>query len=77
MIMETLTISRFLEGIFCKEFHKVQDVVNEEENKSSLKLSAVKTIQSQCPHAVVIVKSNTDKWQWKCGHRHFHGRVYL
>ena len=26
-IMETLTISRFLEGILRKEFHKVQDVV--------------------------------------------------
>ena len=25
--METLTISRFLGGILCKEFHKVQDVV--------------------------------------------------
>ena len=27
MIMETLTISKFLEGILRKEFHKVQDVV--------------------------------------------------
>ena len=27
MIIETLTISRFLEGILSKEFHKVQDVV--------------------------------------------------
>ena len=27
MIMETLAISRFLEGILRKEFHKVQDVV--------------------------------------------------
>ena len=27
MILETLTISRLLEGILRKEFHKVQDVV--------------------------------------------------
>ena len=27
MKMETLTISRFLQGILRKEFHKVQDVV--------------------------------------------------
>ena len=33
MIMETLTISRFLEGIPREEFHKVQDVVRSRRRK--------------------------------------------
>ena len=40
MIMETLTISRLLERILRKEFHKVQDVVKK-------KTKAVETIGRQ------------------------------
>ena len=42
MIMATLTILRFLDGILRKEFHKVQDAVKKK--ISSWKLSAVKTL---------------------------------
>ncbi len=33
-IMETSTISRFLERILCKGFHKVQDVVKQKQLKT-------------------------------------------
>ena len=52
MIMETLTISRFLEGILCKEFHKVQDVVK----KKTIYFKQLKTI-SCSRHCCIKSKS--------------------